>query len=83
MVPCWDAVVLILLAEAVGRLALGLALLSAFSLGMAAVLVAVGVTAARLRGLLHRRDRDGAWVRRLGLLSASAVTTIGLYLLIS
>ena len=66
IVPCWDAVVLILLAEAVGRLALGLALLTAFSLGMAAVLVAVGVSAAQLRGLIGRRDGEGAWVRRLG-----------------
>jgi ABC-type nickel/cobalt efflux system permease component RcnA len=83
LVPCWDAVVLILLAEAVGRLALGLALLTAFSLGMAAVLVAVGAAAARLRNLVDRRDRDGVWGRRLGLLSASAITTIGLYLLLS
>lgn len=83
VVPCWDAVVLILLSEAVGRLALGLALLSAFSLGMASVLVAVGVTAARFRGFLQGRDPGGAWVNRLGLLSALAVTTIGLYLLIS
>jgi ABC-type nickel/cobalt efflux system permease component RcnA len=82
VVPCWDAVVLILLAEAVGRLPLGLALLSAFSLGMAAVLVAVGVTAAHLRGFLERRDRDNTWARRLGLLSASAITAIGLYLVL-
>ncbi|GAC1470833.1 MAG: hypothetical protein NVSMB9_16360 [Isosphaeraceae bacterium] len=83
VVPCWDAVILILLAEAVGRLALGLVLLSAFSLGMASVLAAVGVTAAHLRGFIERRDSEGAWVRRLGLLSASTITMIGLYLLIS
>jgi nickel/cobalt exporter len=83
VVPCWDAVVLILLAEAVGRLPLGLALLSAFSLGMAAVLMAVGVTAAHLRGFLERQDRDRTWVRRLGLLSASAITAIGLYLILA
>ncbi len=83
IVPCWDAVILILMAEAVGRLALGLALLTAFSLGMAAVLVVVGVTAAHLRGFIERRDREGTWVRRLGLSSALAITTIGLYLLIS
>ena len=58
LVPCWDAVILILLAEAVGRLALGLALLTAFSLGMALVLVSVGLLAARLQGfILKRRDR--------------------------
>jgi nickel/cobalt transporter (NicO) family protein len=80
LVPCWDAVILILLAEAVGRLALGLALLTAFSLGMACVLVAVGVMAARLHSYIQNRDSEGVWVRRLGLLSASAITAIGLYL---
>jgi nickel/cobalt transporter (NicO) family protein len=82
LIPCWDAVVLILLAEAVGRLALGLALLSAFSLGMAGVLVAVGVTAAHLRTVVRRRDDEGVWARRLGLLGATAVTAIGLYLFV-
>ncbi len=80
LVPCWDAVVLILLAEAVGRLGLGLALLTAFSLGMACVLVTVGVMASHVQSLIKSRDSDGAWANRLGLLSASAITVIGLYL---
>jgi nickel/cobalt exporter len=80
LVPCWDAVVLVLLAEAVGRLALGLALLTAFSLGMACVLVTVGVMAAHLRSLIKSRDSEGVWAHRLGLISASAITVIGLYL---
>jgi len=83
MVPCWDAVVLILLAEAVDRLALGLALLTAFSLGMAAVLVAVGLAAAGLRDFVAGRDPENTWASRLGLLSASAVAMIGLYLIVS
>jgi nickel/cobalt exporter len=82
LVPCWDAVILILLAEAVGRLVLGLALLTAFSLGMACVLVAVGVMAARLQSFIQSRDSEGVWVRRLGLLSATAITAIGLYLFV-
>ena len=61
----------------------GWRLVTAFTLGMAAVLVAVGVMAARLRGLLLRWDREGDWPRRLGLLSALAVTAIGVYLLCS
>jgi ABC-type nickel/cobalt efflux system permease component RcnA len=80
LVPCWDAVVLIILAEAIGRLGLGLALLSAFSLGMATVLVAVGLLAARLRGFLAAGDVGGDWERRLGILSALALTSIGLFL---
>ena len=55
MVPCWDAVVLIVLAEATGRLALGIVLLIAFGLGMAGVLVAVGLLAGRFRRLVGRR----------------------------
>ena len=80
LVPCWDAVVLILLAEAVGRLGVGLALLTAFSLGMACVLVTVGVMASHVRSLIKSRDSEGAWANRLGLLSATAITVIGLYL---
>jgi nickel/cobalt transporter (NicO) family protein len=81
LVPCWDAVVLIILAEAVGRLTLGLFLLLGFSFGMAAVLVLVGVVATRLRGLAVRTGESGVWERRLGLVSAAALTAIGLYLL--
>jgi nickel/cobalt exporter len=81
LVPCWDAVILIVVAEMLGRLALGLVLLSAFSLGMAAVLVAVGLMAARLRGLVTRRDRDQVWEHRLGILGALFLTGIGISLL--
>ncbi len=80
-VPCWDAVILILLAGALGRLALGLALLTAFSLGMGVVLVAVGLIAARFRRVIQQRDAEGKWARRVGILSAGAVAGIGLYLL--
>ena len=83
LVPCWDAVVLIIVAEAIGRLALGLVLLLAFSLGMASVLVAVGVLAARFRGSVLHGSVQAAWERRLGLLGALALTGIGLYLLLS
>src|SRR5262249_12877294 len=39
LVPCWDAVGLLLLADAVGRLALGVTLVVAFGAGMAIVLI--------------------------------------------
>ncbi len=83
VVPCWDAVVLIVLAEAVGRIGLGLVLLWAFSTGMALVLVAVGLLAAHLRTWINRNDDEGIWTRRLGLLSGLAVSAIGLYLMMS
>ena len=43
MVPCWDAVGLVVLSAALGRLGAGVVLVIAFGLGMAAVLVAVGL----------------------------------------
>ena len=81
LVPCWDAILLILLAEALGRLALGLALLVAFSLGMAAVLVVVGLFAARLRAAFDRGE-GSAWERRLGVASGLALAAIGMVLLL-
>jgi ABC-type nickel/cobalt efflux system permease component RcnA len=83
LVPCWDAVGLILLAEAVGRLSLGIALLVAFGAGMAIVLVAVGWAAARVRSLVEDPRLDTAWERRLGIASSLILAAIGVYLLLS
>jgi nickel/cobalt transporter (NicO) family protein len=84
LVPCWDAVVLIVLAGATGRLALGIVLLLAFGLGMALVLVTVGVVATRIRRLVARGpgdERYGVWERRLGMASGLTLAAIGVYLL--
>jgi ABC-type nickel/cobalt efflux system permease component RcnA len=80
LVPCWDAVLLVILAAAQGRLGLGLALLGAFSLGMAAVLTLVGVVLARLGRTLGASG--AAWERGLGLASGAALAVIGLVLLL-
>ncbi len=82
MVPCWDAIVLILLAEALGRLALGMALLVAFSMGMATVLVGVGLIAGRLRRVLGKEDGP-EWDRRLGIVSGLALAAFGLMMLVA
>lgn len=80
LVPCWDAVALIVLAEAVGRLALGLALLVAFSLGMALILVIVGLLAAQFRRVLQ--DRRGVdWERVVGIGSSVLLAMIGITLM--
>jgi ABC-type nickel/cobalt efflux system permease component RcnA len=81
IVPCWDAVLLVVLAAAIGRLGLGLLLLAAFSAGMAGVLVAIGLAAGTLRRRLVERDTARRWERRLGLLSGAVLTAIGLAML--
>lgn len=81
LVPCWDAVALIVLAEAVGRLGIGVVLLVAFGLGMASVLIAVGWTAARCRQLftsLNRAERAEHW---LGIAGSLVLCAMGIYLL--
>ncbi len=81
LVPCWDAVGLVVVSEAVGRLALGLILVVAFGLGMAMVLIAVAWLSARLRTTLTRVGRWDRWERRLGLASGLVLCAIGVYLL--
>jgi ABC-type nickel/cobalt efflux system permease component RcnA len=80
-VPCWDAVALVLVAEAIGRLRLGLTLLADFSLGMAAVLVVIGAAASRFRGFFDRFENQGTWERRLGIVGGLILVAIGLSLL--
>lgn len=78
LVPCWDAIALIVLAGAIGRMMLGVELLIAFSMGMATVLVLVGWAAGRFAG----SRIASAWMRRLRALSALVISGIGLYLLL-
>lgn len=77
LVPCWDAVLLLVVATAIGRTGLGLALLLGFNLGMGTVLVAVGLVASRLRRLV-RAPAGSPWERRLGVASGLVLAAIGL-----
>jgi ABC-type nickel/cobalt efflux system permease component RcnA len=80
LVPCWDAVGLLVMAAAIGRLAMGIGLVLAFIAGMAIVLVAVGGLAWKLKSSVVGLDRSPAWQRRLGLVCGSLLATIGLML---
>lgn len=80
LVPCWDAVGLLVMAAALGRLAAGIGLVLAFSAGMAAVLVAVGCLAWKLKSAVVGLDRNPVWQRRLGLACGALLATIGLLL---
>jgi nickel/cobalt transporter (NicO) family protein len=80
LVPCWDAVGLVVLAAALGRLGEGVALVLAFSLGMAFVLVAVGCVAWKFKAIVFGLDGAPKWQRRLGLACGCVLSAIGLYL---
>jgi ABC-type nickel/cobalt efflux system permease component RcnA len=80
MVPCPSALVVLLGAIALGRTELGLVLIVAFSIGLATVLVSLGLAAVRARQFLSRFQwkRTTIIARRLPLFSSAAVALLGL-----
>jgi ABC-type nickel/cobalt efflux system permease component RcnA len=80
LVPCWDAVALLLLATALGRLTAGVVLVLAFSAGMALVLIVVGLLAWKLRSAAFRAESQNRWRRPLGLACGGVLSLIGFYL---
>ena len=69
IVPCWDAVLLLVVAALAGQLLAGVFLLTGFSLGMALVLLVVGIGAGRARAILSSRTRAPRLERTLEFLS--------------
>ncbi len=83
LVPCPEALVLLMLSLTLGKIGFGLALLTSFSLGLAAVLIAIGC-AIVLAGPLMKKLSSGAeprWQRALPVASAVVVTLLGAGLL--
>lgn len=81
IIPCWDAIAMLALAISAQRLWLGLPLLLAFSAGLAAVLIAIGIAVVHARNFAGSRlDRWQPLVRGLPIVSALVVTLLGLWL---
>jgi nickel/cobalt exporter len=83
MVPCLDAIVMLLWAISAGLLWLALPLLLAFSAGLAAVLIALGIAVVSAKGLAEARLGRGRFrrvFRALPVFSAVVVIGMGLWL---
>jgi len=80
LVPCPSALVLLLSAIALGRIGLGLILLVAFSLGLAGVLMAIGLVVLYAKHLLpdSRKSATHPVFRLLPVASAAIIVCIGL-----
>jgi high-affinity nickel-transport protein len=79
IVPCPAALVVLLSAVSLHRVGLGLFLIVAFSLGLAAVLIAIGIAMVKARGLLARWKTDSPVLKRwLPMGSATAMLIAGL-----
>src|SRR5260370_28289619 len=79
LVPCWDAITLEMAVIAKGRLWLGPPLVLAFSVGLAATLVLVGVAVVKLKGFGSSRWGSGKLINSLPFISALAITAIGVW----
>jgi ABC-type nickel/cobalt efflux system permease component RcnA len=77
ILPSPSALLTLLAAVALGRVPFGLALIGAFSLGLAGALVVVGAVAVRTRHAVSRR-LSGRWERVVPIGSAAAILTVGL-----
>ena len=78
LLPCPSALVVLLSAIALGRIGFGLALVSAFSLGLAGVLTAIGLTLVYAKDWFERLPIQASRSRFFPAMSALFVTLIGL-----
>jgi len=88
LVPCPDALAILLLAMSLNRIAFGLSIILAFSLGLAAVLIAIGLVTVTGRSLLDRFAapyqtlRVGRLARWISPASALVVVILGLIMVV-
>ena len=78
LLPCPSALVVLLSAIALHRIGLGLALIVAFSLGLAATITAIGLVAVLARRTFGRLSLEGRLVRALPAVSAGLIGAVGL-----
>ena len=77
IVPCPGALVILLLAVALHRIGFGLMLIVSFSLGLAAVLIAIGILMVKARPLVDRFSGGGTFIRRLPIVSSLVIILAG------
>jgi ABC-type nickel/cobalt efflux system permease component RcnA len=77
LLPCPSALVVLLGAIALGRVAFGLLLILMFSLGLATVLTLFGLLLLRASKLFERIPESGRYARYLALASAAFITLVG------
>jgi ABC-type nickel/cobalt efflux system permease component RcnA len=78
LLPCPSALVVLLAAISLHRLAFGLVLIVAFSLGLALSITGVGLVAVLARSAFARRSFDGLLIRALPAVSAAVIVVAGL-----
>ena len=80
LVPCWDAIYLLLYTVGRSQFAIALPAVLAFSAGLAVVLVLIGVLVVQVPRFAQSRLGYGKVVRALPIVSAVVVTLMGVWL---
>ncbi|MBN1429453.1 MAG: PD40 domain-containing protein [Anaerolineae bacterium] len=83
LVPCPDAIAILLIAVAINRILLGLGLVVTFSVGMAIVLILIGMAVVRGRLLVSRVDVFSRISPILPLVSAVVVLGVGVIMTVN
>lgn len=77
ILPCPSALVVLLTAISIHRIGYGMLLIVAFSVGLAGVLVLIGLLLVHARGLFRRLPVDGLFARIAPVISAAVVMVLG------
>jgi ABC-type nickel/cobalt efflux system permease component RcnA len=77
LLPCPSALVVLLSAIALHRIGFGLALILAFSVGLAATITTIGLLAVLAKRVFSRVSLNGPFVRALPAVSALAILAVG------
>jgi len=77
IVPCPTALIVLFSAVALKKIGLGLSLIVVFSMGLAAVLIAIGILMVKAKGFMDRHLRETGAIRLLPYVSAAIITAIG------
>lgn len=80
IVPCWDAIVMLIWAIGAQMLWAAVPLLLAFSAGLAGVLVAIGVFVVKVKGFAGSHIGESRFFKLLPIVSAALVTILGLWM---
>lgn len=77
IIPCPGALIILLVAVGLHRVVFGLVLIGCFSVGLAAVLITIGVLMVKARPLMERFTGEGKLIQRLPLFSSLLIMGVG------
>lgn len=83
LVPCPDAIAILVVAVALGRIPLGMLLIVAFSLGLAFVLISIGIAMVKGVRFINRNDLFNRFSLYTPVISAAFVSVLGIGLSLS